>query len=280
MLVMPNVPSLRLNTGTSIPQVGLGVFQIPPEKTTAAVATSIERGYRSIDTARAYHNEEQVGRAIADSGLGRDEIFVTTKLWNDAHGEDSARRAFDKSLERLGLDAVDLYLVHWPVPSRNRYVETWKALEEVYDEGLARAIGVSNFQPSHLQRLLAECDVVPAVNQIELHPRFPQAELRAFHEAHGILTEAWSPLAQGELLDDAAIGGIAAAHGRTHAQVILRWHVQLGNVAIPKSVTPGRIQTNIDVFDFELSDKQMRSIGALDAGADGRIGPYPDSFGN
>lgn len=272
------VPALELNTGASIPQLGFGVFQVPQDDTEAAVATALEAGYRSIDTAAAYENEEAVGRAIAASGLARDELFVTTKLWNSDQGRARTRRALEASLRRLGLDHVDLYLIHWPVPARDRYVESWRAMEEAHAEGLARAIGVSNFQIAHLRRLFDETEVVPAVNQVELHPRLQQAELRRFHAEHGILTEAWSPLARGgEVLRDPAIAEIARTHDRTPAQVVLRWHVQLGNVAIPKSVTPSRIAENIDVFGFELSGAELDRIAALDAGE--RIGPDPDRFG-
>jgi 2,5-diketo-D-gluconate reductase A len=273
-----NVPSLPLNTGAAIPQLGFGVFQVDPgDATRDAVATALQAGYRSIDTAAAYRNEESVGEAISASGLARDELFVTTKLWNSDQGREPALAAFDQSLERLGLDYVDLYLIHWPVPSADRYVETWKALEQIHADGRARAIGVSNFQVAHLQRLLTETDVVPALNQIELHPLLQQAELRAFHAEHGILTEAWSPLAQGgDLLEHPLFVALGERHGKNAAQVILRWHVQLGNVVIPKSVTPERIASNLDVFDFELSDDEMAQITALDAG--GRLGPDPDAF--
>jgi len=273
-----DVPSLSLNTGANIPQLGFGVFQVPPEETARTVKLALEAGYRSIDTATAYGNEEGVGQAIRESGLDRHEVFVTTKLWNDDQGRQSALRAFDASLDRLGLDHVDLYLIHWPVPARDLYVETWRALEEIHSEGRARAIGVSNFEPDHLQRLLDETEVVPAVNQIELHPRLQQAELRAFHSEQGIVTEAWSPLAQGELLEDPLVEEVAEAHGRTPAQVILRWHVELGNVAIPKSVTPERIRENIEVFDFELTPEQLERLAGLDS-SDGRVGPHPQRFG-
>ena len=272
-----DVPRLRLLTGAEIPQLGLGVFQVPPRETAATVSHALSVGYRSVDTAAAYGNEDGVGAALANSEVPREEVFVTTKLWNDDQGYDGALRSLEASLGRLGLDYVDLYLIHWPAPRRDRYVETWTAFERLHADGLARAIGVSNFQVEHLERLLAETEVVPAVNQIELHPRFQQAELRAFGEQRQIVTEAWSPLAQGELLEDPLVRALASAHGRTAAQVILRWHLQLGNVAIPKSATPRRIEENIDVLDFELSDDEMRRIDALDSG--GRIGPRPDSFG-
>jgi len=273
---MTDVPSLALNTGAQIPQLGFGVFQVPPPETAAAVGMALEQGYRSIDTAAAYRNERGVGEAVAASGIPRDEVFITTKVWNDQQGRDTTLAAFERSLERLGMDHVDLYLIHWPAPGRDRYVETWKMLEELHADGRARAIGVSNFQIPHLERLLDECDVVPALNQIELSPQLQQAELRRFHAEHGILTEAWSPLAQGAVLDDPVIADLAAAHGRTPAQVVLRWHVQLGNVVIPKSVTPSRIAENIDIFGFELSDDEMARMETLESGT--RTGPDPDVF--
>jgi 2,5-diketo-D-gluconate reductase A len=271
---MSSVPTIALNNGVDIPQLGFGVFLVPPGETEASVTTALETGYRHIDTARIYDNEGEVGAAIAKSGIARDELFVTTKLWNADQGR--ARAAFDASLERLGLDHVDLYLIHWPVPSGDRYVEAWTALEEIAASGRARAIGVSNFQIPHLQRLIDETGTVPAVNQIELHPNLVQAELRAFHAEHGIATEAWSPLARGGLLDDPEVGKIAAKHGRTPAQVILRWHLQIGNVVIPKSVTPSRIAENLDVLGFELDADDVAAIEALDSGT--RIGPNPDEF--
>ena len=271
-----SVPTLTLNTGAPIPQLGFGVFQVPPDETVAPVLTAIEAGYRSIDTAAAYRNEEGVGQAIREAGVPREELFVTTKLWNSDQGFDAALAAFDQSLQRLGLDDVDLYLIHWPMPKIDRFMDSWKALEQIHADGRARAIGVSNFRVEDLQRVLDEGSVVPALNQIELHPYLQQAELRAFHEQHGILTEAWSPLAQGELLDDDTIVTIAQAHGRTPAQVVLRWHVQLGNVVIPKSVTPERIRANIDVFDFALGDDEMEQIAALERGH--RTGPDPSAF--
>lgn len=274
---MTAVPSLQLNTGASIPQVGYGVFKIPPGETAEAVSRAIRAGYRSIDTASAYGNEQGVGEAIAAAEVPRDALFVTTKLWNGDQGTDRTERAFEASLARLGLDEVDLYLIHWPAPGRDAYVETWRTLERIHASGRARAIGVSNFHVEHLTRLLEETSIVPAVNQVELHPRLQQAELRAFHAEHGILTEAWSPLARAKLLDDPTIGEIAAAHGRTPAQVVLRWHVQLGNVAIPKSADPARTASNIALFDFELGPQDMERIAALDS-REGRIGPDPDGF--
>jgi 2,5-diketo-D-gluconate reductase A len=274
---MTGVPTIELNNGVALPQLGFGVFLVPPGETEAAVATALSTGYRHIDTARLYENEGEVGAAIAKSGIPRDEIFVTTKLWNSDQGYDAARAAFDKSLEQLGFDYVDLYLVHWPLPKLDRYVETWRALEKIAGEGRARAIGVSNFQIPHLQRLLDETGTVPAVNQVELHPHLTQAPLRAFHAQHGIVTEAWSPLARGgSVLTDPRIGAIAAAHGKTPAQVVLHWHIQVGNVVIPKSVTPSRIAENLDVFGFTLTDDEVATIESLNA--DTRIGPDPDRF--
>jgi 2,5-diketo-D-gluconate reductase A len=270
------VPRIPLRGDTEIPQLGFGVFQVPPEDTADVVTRAFETGYRHIDTAAAYRNEAGVGQAIRASGLGRDEVFVTTKCPNPAHGYDAAREALAGSLERLGLDFVDLYLIHWPIPSKDLYVETWKAFVDAQSEGLAKSIGVSNFQPDHLRRIVDETGVIPAVNQIELHPRLQQAEVRREHERHGIVTEAWSPLAQGAVLDDPAITRIAEAHDRTPGQVVIRWHLQLGNVVIPKSVTPERIEQNFDVVGFELSDDEMAAIEALDAGE--RTGPDPDTF--
>ncbi|MFG2301251.1 aldo/keto reductase [Actinacidiphila glaucinigra] len=269
-------PDITLNNGVTMPQLGFGVFQVPDADTAAAVTSALENGYRSIDTAAIYGNEAGVGQALAASGVARDELFVTTKLWNGDQGYDSALAAFDASLAKLGLDHVDLYLIHWPTPARDTYLDTWRAFEKIHAEGRARAIGVSNFQPAHLQRIIDNSDVVPAVNQVELHPQLQQAELRAFHARHGIATEAWSPLAQGAVLSDPVVTGIADRLGRTPAQVILRWHLQLGNVVIPKSVTPERIRQNIDVFDFALSDADIAAITALDSGT--RIGPDPDTF--
>ncbi len=274
--VMSQVPVIKLNNGVEIPQLGFGVFQVPNAETAQAVTTALEAGYRSIDTAKIYDNEKGVGEAVRASGLAREELFVTTKLWNDEQGYDAALKGFDASLSRLGLDYVDLYLIHWPAPSADRYVDTWKALEKIASDGRARAIGVSNFAQRHLQRLFDETETVPAVNQVELHPDLAQLELRGFHAEHGIVTEAWSPLAQGQVLDDPVITQIAEAHGRTPGQVVIRWHVQLGNVVIPKSVTPERIEQNLDVLGFELSADEMAAIEALDAGT--RIGPDPETF--
>ncbi|AXI76385.1 aldo/keto reductase [Peterkaempfera bronchialis] len=269
-------PTTTLNNGVRIPQLGFGVFQVPDGETAAAVSTALDAGYRSIDTAAVYGNEQGVGDALAASGLPRSEVFVTTKLWNSAQGYDSTLAAFDTSLAKLRLDHIDLYLIHWPTPARDRYLDTWRAFEKLLADGRVRAIGVSNFQPAQLRRLLDHSGIVPAVNQIELHPRLQQAELRAFHAEHGIATEAWSPLAQGALLDDPVITSIARRHGVTPAQAVLRWHVQLGNIVIPKSVTPERIRANIDVFGFELDADDLAAIGALETGT--RIGPDPDAF--
>ena len=271
------VPTVTLNNGVQIPQLGFGVFQVPDAETAAAVGSALEAGYRSIDTAAVYGNEAGVGRAIAESGIAREELFVTTKLWNSDQGFENALRAFDSSLAKLGLDYVDLYLIHWPTPARALYAETWRALEQLAADGRVRAAGVSNFQPTHLRALLDHSSLVPAVNQIELHPGLQQAVLRTFDAEHGIATEAWSPLAQGAVLGDAPITDLAARHGKTPAQVVLRWHLQLGNIVIPKSVTPARIRENLDVFDFELGDDDMRAIAALDRGL--RTGPNPDTFG-
>lgn len=274
MSSIPHIPHVTLNNGVEMPQLGFGVFQVPDEDTTAAVGTALAAGYRSIDTAAVYGNERGVGRALAEAGIARDELFVTTKLWNADQGYDSTLAAFDTSLEKLGLDHVDLYLIHWPTPARDRYTDSWRALEKLLADGRTRAIGVSNFQPAHLQRLLDLGGTVPAVNQVELHPGLQQKELRAFHSRHGIVTEAWSPLAQGAVLKDEAITSLAARHGVTPAQVVLRWHLQTGNVVIPKSVTPGRIRQNLDVFGFELTDGDIATIAALDSGM--RTGPDPD----
>jgi 2,5-diketo-D-gluconate reductase A len=271
------VPDVTLNNGVRMPQLGFGVFQVGNDEARAAVATALECGYRSIDTAALYGNEHGVGVAVSASGIPREELFVTTKLWNADQGAGRVLPAFERSIDKLGLDYVDLYLIHWPVPSRDRFVETWEAFQGLYAEGRMRAIGVSNFTPPQLTRLLEETAVVPAVNQVELHPGFQQPELRAFHRAHGIATEAWSPLGQGAALTHPVITRLAERHEKTPAQVVLRWHLDLGNVVIPKSVTPGRIRENFSVFDFALTAEDARQIAGLESGH--RIGPDPDVVG-
>jgi 2,5-diketo-D-gluconate reductase A len=273
---LTGVPSVTLHDGVEIPQLGFGVFQIPPELTQKAVEEALAAGYRHIDTASAYRNESGVGAALAATGIPRGEIFVTTKLRNSEQGFDSTLRAHGESIERLGLEAVDLYLIHWPMPEEGRFLDTWRAFERIRGEGGARSIGVSNFRVEDLEQLGEECELQPTVNQIELHPQFQQAELRAWHAEHAIATEAWSPLAQGEALSEPAIVAIAEHHGRTAAQVVLRWHLQLGNVVIPKSVTSERIRENIDVFEFELEGDELETLAGLDAGH--RTGPDPASF--
>jgi diketogulonate reductase-like aldo/keto reductase len=270
------IPRISLRPEVEIPQLGFGVFQVPPDETEEVVACALSVGYRHLDTAAAYRNEAAVGQAVRASGLDRSEVFVTTKCFNDDHGKEKAKRAFKKSLERLELEHIDLYLIHWPVPAHDLYVETWEAFIELQSEGLIRAIGVSNFQPAQLERLVAQTGVTPAINQIELHPHFQQAGLRHEHEQLAIVTEAWSPLGQGEELDDPVIVELAEAHSKTPAQAVIRWHLQLGNVVIPKSVTPARIEENFDVFDFQLSGAELDAIKALDAGR--RLGPDPDTF--
>jgi diketogulonate reductase-like aldo/keto reductase len=270
------VPSVPLASGVEIPQLGFGVFQVPPEDTAEVTLRAFAAGYRHIDTAAAYGNEAGVGQAFRASGLDREDVFVTTKCFNTDHGYEEATHALRASLDRLELDFVDLYLIHWPVPAHDKYVDTWRAFIAAQKQGLVRAIGVSNFQPAHLRRLIDETGVTPAVNQVELHPRFQQPGLRREHEELGVATEAWSPLAQGHVLDDPVIARIAEEHDRTPSQVVIRWHIQLGNVVIPKSVTPERIDENFRVFDFHLSEGEMAEIGELDAGD--RIGPDPDTF--
>jgi 2,5-diketo-D-gluconate reductase A len=270
------VPALAMNDGHAIPQLGFGVFQVPPEDTAAVVASALEAGLRHIDTASAYRNERGVGEALRASGLPREEVFVTTKCWNADHGAHAAREACERSLERLGLEAVDLYLIHWPVPAEDRYVETWETFIDLREAGLVRSIGVSNFDAGHLDRIVDETGVTPAVNQVELHPAFQQPALREHHARLGILTEAWAPLAQGELWDDPVLGAIAGETGRTTAQVMLRWHLQSGNVAIPKTVSPERMRENLGALGWELSEDAMARIAALDEGR--RIGPDPATF--
>jgi 2,5-diketo-D-gluconate reductase A len=270
------IPTIALNDGTTMPQLGYGVFQVPNDQTTAAVATALETGYRSIDTAAIYGNEAGVGRALAASSLPREELFVTTKLWLADLGRASTRDALATSLEKLGLDHVDLYLIHWPGTDTAAYLESWQALEELRSEGLTRSIGVSNFLPGQLERIIELGGTVPAVNQVELHPFLQNRETAAVNRAHGIATEAWSPLAQGAVLDDPAVLAAAAAHGVTPAQVVLRWHLQAGNVVIPKSVTASRMASNLDVFGFDLDVGQVAAFDALDR--DGRTGPFPGTF--
>lgn len=267
------VPTIELNNGVTIPQLGFGVFQVPPPETKVAVAAALETGYRHIDTAKIYGNEEGVGQAVAESGIARDELFITTKLWNSDQGHDSALAAFDTSIAKLGLDYVDLYLIHWPTPSNDRSIDTWKAFEKLYADERVRAIGVSNFRAEDLQRILDLGLTVPTVNQIELQPNLVQQELREFHAKHDIATEAWSPLAQGKVLGDKPIVDIAEEHGKSPAQIVLAWHLALGNVVIPKSVTPSRIAENFDIFDIALSDDEVASITALNS--DSRVGPDP-----
>jgi 2,5-diketo-D-gluconate reductase A len=274
---MATVPTITLNNGVEIPQLGFGVFQIKPEDTRQATLDALEVGYRHIDTAEMYGNEKEVGQAVRDSGIDRGEVFVTSKLNNGFHARDAALSAFDQSLADLGFDYLDLFLVHWPLPGIDvDYIETWKAMEEIYRSGRAKAIGVSNFKEHHLRRLFSDTEVRPAVNQIEIHPYLAQDDLRAFDADHEIATEAWSPIAQGKVLDDPAIVRVAERVGRTAAQVTLRWHVQRGDIVFPKSVTRSRVEENFALFDFELSDDDMREITALDRNE--RTGPDPDSF--
>jgi 2,5-diketo-D-gluconate reductase A len=277
---MSTIPNIDLNDGNTIPQLGFGVFQIPPQDTAEAVSIALEAGYRHIDTAEMYGNERGVGEAVRASGLARDEVFVTSKLNNGFHRPDDARRAFDETLAELGLDFVDLFLIHWPLPTLydGDYVSTWATLEEFQRDGRARSIGVSNFQIDHLQRLAAECEVTPAVNQIELHPYLLNEDVRAYGEARGIATQAWSPIAQGQVLDDPVITGIARDLGRSPAQVVLRWHIQRRSIVFPKSTTPARIKENLELFDFQLTTADVDAIDALDQGEPGRTGPHPDRF--
>ncbi|MGD1238631.1 aldo/keto reductase [Mycobacterium seoulense] len=277
---MSNVPTIELNDGVRIPQLGFGVFQIKPDQTAAAVKTALEIGYRHIDTAEMYGNEKQVGQGIRDAGLDRAEVFVTSKLNNGFHKPDDARRAFDQTLKALDSDYVDLFLIHWPLPTLyyGDFVSTWKVFEEFARDGRARSIGVSNFQVAHLDRLAKETDTVPSVNQIELHPYFGNTEVRAYGREQGIATEAWAPIAQGKVLGDPVINRIADARGKSAAQVVLRWHIQRGDIVFPKSVTPERVKENFELFDFELDDSDMDAISALDKGEAGRNGPNPDKF--
>jgi diketogulonate reductase-like aldo/keto reductase len=275
---MPIVPTIRLNDGRPMPQLGFGVWQVPNHEAKSIVTEAISAGYRSIDTAAVYGNEEGVGEAVRASPVAREELFITTKVWNDRHGYDAALSAFDESLARLKLDFVDLYLIHWPLPRGEAYLDAWRALIRLREEGRAKSIGVSNFKIPHLRRLMDESGVAPVLNQIELHPRFQQKELRAFHAEHGIATESWSPLGKGALMADETLARIGRKYGKTPAQVILRWHLDNGLIAIPKSATPSRIRENIGVFDFALAADDMSALAGLDSKA-GRIGPNPDSFG-
>ncbi|BCZ23033.1 aldo/keto reductase [Mycobacterium senriense] len=277
---MSQVPTIELNDGVGIPQLGFGVFQIKPDETAAAVRTALDIGYRHIDTAEMYGNEKEVAQGIRDAGLDRGDVFVTSKLNNGFHKPDDARRAFDETLKNLDSDYVDLFLIHWPLPTLydGDFVSTWKVFEEFARDGRARSIGVSNFQVAHLDRLANETDTVPSVNQIEVHPYFGNDEVRAYGREHGIATEAWAPIAQGRVLDDPVINRVAEARGKTAAQVVLRWHIQRGDIIFPKSVTPERVKANFELFDFELDDSDMDAISALNKGESGRNGPNPDTF--
>jgi 2,5-diketo-D-gluconate reductase A len=274
------VPTIELNDGARIPQLGYGVYQVKPDETAGAVRAALEIGYRHIDTAEMYGNEVGVGEGVRTSGVDRGDVFVTSKLNNGFHEPDAARKAFDQTLADLGFDYVDLFLIHWPLPTLygGDFVSTWRTLEEFKADGRARSIGVSNFQVPHLQRLAAETETVPAVNQIEVHPYFVNDAVRAYGSEHGIVTEAWSPIAQGRVLDDPVVDGIAKATGKTPAQVVLRWHVQRGDVVFPKSVTPERVKANYEIFDFELSPDDVDALTELDKGETGRTGPNPDTF--
>jgi len=277
---MSTVPSITLNDGNTIPQLGFGVFQIEPDQTAAAVRSALEIGYRHIDTAEMYGNEKEVRQGIGDAGLDRGEVFITSKLNNGYHLPDDARRAFDATLRALDSDYVDLFLIHWPLPTLydGDFVSTWKVLEEFAKDRRARSIGVSNFQPAHLDRLAGGSQTVPAVNQIEVQPYFTNDVVRRYCRDHGIAVEAWSPIAQGKVLDDEIIEGIADMHGKTPAQVVLRWHIQRGDIVFPKSVSPQRMKSNFEIFDFSLNDDNMRAISGLDRGESGRTGPNPDEF--
>jgi 2,5-diketo-D-gluconate reductase A len=274
------VPSITLNNRTTIPQLGFGVFQVPPEQTAEVTLTAFEVGYRHIDTAQMYGNEAGVGQAITSSGLPREELYITSKLNNSLHRPDDARRAFDETLTRLGLDRIDLFLIHWPLPTQydGDYVSTWRTLAEFVDDGRAVSVGVSNFQPAHLDRIVEETGVLPAVNQIEVHPYFANEAARAGSHRHQVAVEAWSPIAQGGVLGDEVIGKVAAAHGKTPAQVTLRWHVERGDIVFPKSMREERMRENFEIFDFSLSPDQVAAISALDRGESGRTGPNPDTF--
>ena len=277
---MSTVPNITLNDGNTIPQLGFGVFQIEPEDTAEAVSEALRVGYRHIDTAEMDGNEKEVGEAIRSFGLDRGDVYVTSKLNNAVHEPQDAREAFDRTLSELGFDYVDLFLIHWPLPTLydGDFVSTWKTLEEFQHDGRARSIGVSNFQIEHLEELATETDTVPAVNQIEVHPYFTNDAVREYGQEHGIVTEAWSPIAQGGVLEDTTITQIADKVGKTPAQVVLRWHIQRGDIIFPKSVTPSRMQENVELFDFELESGDMDAISGLDRGEDGRTGPNPDTF--
>jgi 2,5-diketo-D-gluconate reductase A len=271
---MPAVPTVTLNSGHHIPQLGFGVFKVPQDETRDVVTTAFEVGYRSIDTAAMYRNEEGVGRAIAESGLPREDLFITTKLNNDAHGYERALAAFEESRAKLGVEYLDLYLIHWPLPAQDRYVDTWKAFIKLQRDGVVRSIGVSNFEPAHLARVADETGVTPALNQVELHPYLIQEQVREYDLSHGIVTEAWSPIARGgDLLEDRVITSLAEKYGKTPAQIVIRWHLELGNVVIPKSVTPARIRENFDVFDIDLDSEDVEAISSLDR--EHRTGPHP-----
>ncbi|WP_244930366.1 aldo/keto reductase [Nocardioides sp. W7] len=275
-----SVPTITLNDQTTIPQLGFGTYQVPPEQTAETVSTALEVGYRHLDTAQMYQNEQGVGEAIKASGIARDELYVTSKLNNGVHRPDDARRAFDETLTKLGLDRIDLFLIHWPLPTLydGDYVSTWRTLAEFVADGRATSVGVSNFQPEHLDRIVAETGVVPVVNQIEVHPYFTNEDARAASIRHGVEVEAWSPIAQGAVLDDPVIGKIAAAHGKTPSQVTLRWHLERGDIVFPKSMREERMRENFDIFDFTLTVEEVATIAALDQGEDGRTGPNPDTF--
>ncbi|MGH7195615.1 MAG: aldo/keto reductase [Candidatus Saccharimonadales bacterium] len=277
---MDKTPKISLNDGRAIPQLGFGVFQIEPENTVEAVAKALATGYRHIDTAEMYGNEVEVGEAVRQSGINRSEIFITSKLNNGFHKPEDARKAFDATLAKLGSDYIDLFLIHWPLPKiyDGDFVSTWKTLQEFQKDGSARSIGVSNFQVEHLQKLANESDQLPAVNQIELQPYFQNRQVAAYCQAHNIGIEAWSPIAQGDVLDDEVVASIAKEIGKTEAQAVLRWHIQKGHIVFPKSVTPSRIEENFQIFDFELNNEQMQKINALDKGESGRHGPNPDNF--
>jgi 2,5-diketo-D-gluconate reductase A len=272
---MAEVPYLKLSDGNAIPQLGLGVWQVDPDITARVVTDGIKAGYRSIDTAEGYDNEQGVGEAIKASEVPRSELFITSKLRNGGHARDLALKSFDESMQKLGLEQLDLFLIHWPVPSQDKYVQAWQTLVELQQQGRIKSIGVSNFNQDHLERIIGETGVKPVVNQIELHPRFQQRDKREFHQKHDIRIESWSPLGSGRMLDDATVGGIAKAHGKSIAQVIIRWHLQEGLIVIPKSVHADRIAQNFDVFDFELSPDDMQTIGGLDKGKTGRVGADP-----